>query len=211
MNFQDWTWKAVEGRIIDMAETLRRCPAIFGPRQFGSPMPEVVRQHDEAYGYNAASYRRRPEGAALDRMEEVWSWINGMLDTADRLLVYGWSAVKVRKGLSIGRFAEENGTYERMLRREIKRCCQVIANNLNRNCQPRLNNDDCSVSENQSDIASTTVSSESCAPEPRHWIAPDAKPQIDPALASKRTIDHRAIRARHSDRNRGLRSGRGGQ
>ena len=38
--FEDWTAKAVEHRIIEAAETLALCPRALGPKAFGNAMPE---------------------------------------------------------------------------------------------------------------------------------------------------------------------------
>lgn len=193
MNFTDWTAKAVEIRILEMADTLRISPATRGPKAYGNAMPEAVRRYDDAYGFHTARYRETASAASLGRMEQVWNWINALPEEVDRKLIYAWSWVKVRKGMKLSAFAAENELTDRTLRREISRICQLIANNLNRSMQVRLNNADCGLSENQPDIASTTVTSEKCV---THWMAPDAKPQIDPAFAAKRVLDHRAIRVR---------------
>lgn len=195
MKYEAWTWKAVEARILEMADTLRISPAVRGPKQFGSAMPEPVRRHDDAYGYQTARYRESASAASLSRMHEVWHWINALPIEADRKLIYAWSWVKVRRGMKISRFAAENDMNDRMLRREIVRVCQQIANNLNQIMLVRLNNQDCELSENQQEHTSTTVSSEKCA---THWIASDGKPHVDPALAKSRVIKPRDIRARPS-------------
>jgi hypothetical protein len=193
MKYEAWTWKAVEARVLEMADTLRISPAVRGPKMFGSAMPEPVRRYEESYGHQAARYRETASAGSLSRMSQCWSWINALSDEADRKLIYAWSWVKVRKGMKVSRFAAENDMNDRMLRREITRICQQIANNLNQIVLVRLNSDDCSLSENQPEHTSTTVSSEKCA---THWIAPDGKPQIDPALASTRVLNPRDIRAR---------------
>lgn len=204
MNYEAWTWKAIEIRIIEMADTLRVLPADRGPKQFGSAMPEVVRRHDEAYGFDAARYRESASAAELGRMEECFGWINSYLDEAGRKLIYAWSWVKVRKGMKIHAFAAQNDMNDRMLRRQIQHYCQIIANGLNRIMLTRLNSEDCGLSENEGESDQSDVTSKKCERSAPHWMAPDAKPQIDPALAQTRVINHRDIRARHSDRNRSL-------
>ncbi|AVA22482.1 DUF6362 family protein [Rhizobium sp. NXC24] len=201
MNFVDWTAKAVEARILEMADTLRISPSVRGPKMFGNAMPESVRRYDESYGVQPARYRENASAASLGRMEQVWNWINALPSEADRKLIYAWSWVKVRRGMTISAFAVENDLNDRTLRRQIDRICQRIADNLNRIMLVRLNNADCLLSENQPDIASQTVTSEICV---THWRASDAKPQIDPALAKSRVIKPRDIRARHSAQNRSL-------
>ncbi|MCD2183319.1 DUF6362 family protein [Rhizobium sp. GN54] len=193
MNFTDWTAKAVEDRILEMADTLRMSPAVKGPQAFGSSLPEAVQRHSEAYGSVVARYRETASAGALGRMEQVWSWVNALPSEADRKLIYAWSWVKVRKGMKIAAFAAENDLNERTLRRSVTAICQRIADRLNQECQIRLLTPDCLVSEIQPDIASTTVTSGNCVTA---WRASDARPQVDPALASLRVIEPRRARAR---------------
>lgn len=195
MNFTDWSAKSIETRILEMADTLRVCPAVRGPKAFGSNMPETVKRYDESYGFDVARYKETASAAALSRMDDVFTWINALPLQEDRKLIYAWSWVKVRKGMKISAFAAENELNDRTLRRQIDRICQHIANNLNRITLVRLNNPDCIVSEIQPDIAPQTVSSGS-RDQIRHWREADARPQIDPALATRRVLDNRAIRAR---------------
>jgi len=176
MNYEAWTWKAIEGRIIEMADTLRMTPAVSGPANFVSLMPEVVREQQESYGYSTAGYSHRASPGALDRMVEVWEWVNTYLDEADRKIIYAWSWVKVRKGMRIGRFAYENELDDRNLRRKIKKCCQQIANNLNRIMFVRLNSEDCGVSENEGESDQSDVSPKKCA---THWMESDARPILN--------------------------------
>ncbi|MBB2832358.1 UNVERIFIED_ORG: hypothetical protein GGD51_002487 [Rhizobium esperanzae] len=67
----------------------------------------------------------------FDAPEECFGWINSHLDEASRKPVHAWSWVKVRKGIKIAAFATGNGMNDRLLRRQIQHCRQVIANNLN--------------------------------------------------------------------------------
>lgn len=199
--FQDWTDEQVKARIIEAAETLLATPASLGPRMAGGAMGDVVREIGESYGYGVATCRRMVAPGALSRMEEVWTWINTYLGETERKLVYDYSFIKTRKGLYLERYLERNDIVRRTFERKIKRCCQTIASSLNRKHLVRLDIRIDRVSQNHVEDTSTTVSSEKCA---THWIAPDAKPQIDPALANTRVINHRDIRARHSDKNRSL-------
>lgn len=199
--FQDWTDEQVKARILEAAETLLATPSSLGPRMAGGAMGDVVREIGESYGYSTATYRRILAPGALSRMEEVWVWINTYLGEVDRKLIYDYSFIKTRKGIYLERYLERNDMVRRTFERKIKRCCQTIASSLNRKHLVRLDIRIDSVSQNHVEDTSTTVSSEKCA---THWIAPDAKPQIDPALANTRVINHRDIRARHSDRNRSL-------
>lgn len=71
MKFQDWTAKAVEVRILEMADTLRVSPAVRGPQAYGNNMPDPVRRHDESYGHislpDIEKARRRPPLAGWSR------------------------------------------------------------------------------------------------------------------------------------------------
>lgn len=204
MKYEAWTAPAIRDRILEAAMTIRRLPKVMGPKMYGNALPEPVRRYDDAYGYSEASTKKRASGVAISRMEKTFEWINAYLCEDDRKLVYGWSAVKVRKGMSIAKFAEENKSYERMMRREILRCCQIIANELNRLFEIRLDKQDCRLSENAAQREPTTVSSKNRVHGITHWSDADAKPQIDTGLPEKRLLEPRAIRARHSDRNRSL-------
>ncbi|WP_353652375.1 hypothetical protein [Sinorhizobium sp. RAC02] len=190
MTFTDWTAKAVEDRILEMADTLRKVPAVRGPKVYGSAMPEPVRRFGDAYGSGTARYRETASAGELGRMEKCFEWINALPSQSDREFLYAWSWVKVRTGLTIGAFAKKNDMSESTLRRAVKTICQRIADRLNQNRQIRLVAPDCAVTENERFIASTTVTSEKCATD---WRASDARPQIDPALPKSRVLDPRKI------------------
>lgn len=201
MAFREWTFETIRARIVEMAETLRKLPAVNGPSIKSNNMPEIVRRYDEAYGFETARARIRATGAEIARMEECFGWINTYLGEADRKLIYDYGFIKTRKGLYLERYLERNDLVRRTFERKIQRACQTIASALNRKHLVRLDIRLDGVSQNSVEDTPTTVSSEKCA---THWIAPDAKPQVDPALASVRVLDPRKIRARHSDRNRSL-------
>jgi hypothetical protein len=202
MKYEAWSSKAVEGRIIEMADTLRLLPRDKGPQAYGNAMPEIVRRYDQSYGHSVATSRKTASAASLARMEQVWGWVNDHLCEADRKLIYAWSWVKVRKGLKISAFAEENDMNDRFLRREIVRVCQQVANNLNRISTVRLNSEDCAMSENEDYRNQSTVTSNNCGTIRQAGIAfgrtEDATPILnfdDPELAS-RIADGNAKRAR---------------
>lgn len=158
MKFTAWTSKDVEDRIIEAAETLMLCPRDTGPKAFGSAMPEPVRSRDE-YGYGSAWYKRRPSGAALSRMTEVWGWINAHPVESERQLLYSWAAVKARKGRTVADFALERGMKSRTLRWAISAICQRIANDLNQKYSIWLTERIDPVAETEAETASSTVAS----------------------------------------------------
>jgi hypothetical protein len=190
MTYEAWTARAVEDRVIEAAETLMLLPHVKGPQAYGSAMPQVIRDW-QAYGSEKSGYKRRPSRGAIDRMPEVWEWINALPSQADRVLLYAWAWVKVRSGRKIADFASREGMNVRTLRRAITSICQQIANNLNRMHIVRLNDLVDAVSEITAETDPETVSSVKYA---SHWRAPDAKPQhlrdqldpIDRAPALKR-------------------------
>lgn len=199
--FADWTYDQVKARVVEMADTLRKLPALNGPRMFGNNMPDVVRRYDESYGFEPSRSFVRATAGEIARMEEAYGWINSYLGEEQRKLVYDYGFIKTRKGMYLDRYLERNDMVRRTFERKIQRACQTIASELNRKHLVRLDIRLDGVSQNSVEDTSSTVSSEKCA---THWIAPDAKPQVDPALAPVRVLDPRNIRARHSDQNRSL-------
>lgn len=179
--FRAWTAKAVEHRVLEAAETLMLCPRANGPRQFGSSMPEPLRDQRDAYAMQTVRYRRRPDAAAIDRMEECWDWINAMADEQDRQLLYDWAKTKCARGRSLKGLAKRRQCNGRTLRRAITRICLAVANDLNRAHKPNLGAE--AVAENVGGTEPKSV--EHCAP---YWRAPDAKAGIDPSLSKTRLL-----------------------
>ena len=202
--FTDWTYEQVRDRIVEAAETLVASPAALGPRMSQGAFSEMVAAVIATEYDRAPSYRRMPSAGALSRMEVTWSWINTYLGEEDRKLVYDYGFIKSRKGMFLEQYLSRNEMVRRTFERKINRCCQTIASALNRKHLVRLDNPLDVVSQNHVEEQSSTVSSGKRVQKENHWIAPDGKPQIDPDLPSERTLDHRAIRARHSDKNRSL-------
>ncbi|WP_157632728.1 DUF6362 family protein [Hoeflea sp. 108] len=185
MNYEAWTAKAVEERVLEAAETLMLMPNAPGPREFGNSMPPVV----EDGRSEPSRYKARPSRAAIDRMPQTWEWINALPKQADRVLLYAWAWVKTRRGRSINDFASGEGMNVRTLRRAVTRICQLIANDLNRMQLVRLNSAVDLVSENQAELHPEQISSVSYA---NHWRAADAKPRHLPELLDQRAPVKRA-------------------
>lgn len=122
MNYTAWTARAVEDRVIEAAETLMLLPNVKGPQAYGSAMPQIVRDW-QAYGSEKSGYKRRPSRDAIDRMPEVWEWINALPKQDDRVLLYSWAWVKVRSGSKIQHFASSEGMNVRTLRCAITSMC----------------------------------------------------------------------------------------
>lgn len=202
--FQDWTMEQVRERIVEAAETLRASPGALGPRMAGGAFSEMVAAHLATEYSNAPSFRRVISASALSRMESTWEWINTYLDEADRKLVYDYGFIKSRKGMYLEQYLSRNDMVRRTFERKINKCCQTIASALNRKHLVRLDIRLDGVSQNEVEDTSTTVTSKKRVQRPSHWRAEDAKPHIDPDLPPTRSLDHREIRARHSDRNRSL-------
>lgn len=204
MNFNDWKPKAVELRLIEAMETHLALPMVHGPRAYGNSMPEIVRERWKDAAPSRTKYRKRLSPDAISRMEECWTWTSTMLSAGDREFIDEWARLKVTKGRRLNEMSGESGAIAKEINRRKHRVCSVIANVLNRNHQVRLNSGDCDVSETEADIDITTVSSETRDPSVNHWIATGARPHLDPGLPRERLLDHRAIRARHSNQNRSL-------
>lgn len=176
-SYDVWTYDQVRAQIIEAADTLMMGEPDRGPGYAGM-VGEVVRDAADAYGYGTFSFRRIPSPGALTRMEEAWAWINTYLDEPDRKLIYEYGYLKTRKGLTIRRWCEKNGWEERMFERAVRRCCQQIADELNRKHAIRLTMAVDGVSGNQSEERSSEVASDNRAPARRlpYHRADDAKP-----------------------------------
>ncbi|TPM89848.1 DUF6362 family protein [Mesorhizobium sp. B2-1-3A] len=188
MSYSAWTPKAVEHRLLEAAETLMLLPNVRGPKSYGSAMPAPVREW-EAYGSEPSRYKSRPSREAIDRMPETWTWINSLPEQADRVLIYAWAWVKVRRGRSINDFASREGMNNRTLRRQITQVCQQIADDLNRKHMVRLTVVVDVVSEITAEVDPEQISSVTYA---NHWRAEDAKPRHLPELLDQRAPATRA-------------------
>lgn len=139
-------------------------------------MPETVKRDDEP---TPMRVKETASPGAMDRMEEVWVWVNSYLEEADRRFLYAWSWVKVRKGMKISAFARENDVCERTLRRRIISLCHIISEQLNIVRSPMLDSGDLRVSENEGESDQSTVTGQKRATT-LHWLDMGAKPTYDP-------------------------------
>lgn len=163
VTYQAWTYDAVRARIVEAAETLLMSPAALGPRMMGS-MSELFDEYLDDYRRGEPTrIKRVPAPGALSRMEETWTWINTWLSEKDRKLVYDYGFITTRKGLTLAKWCDRNGWVKRTFERAVNRCCQQIADNLNRNHATRLTTPVDDVSQNQSERVSTEVASDSRA------------------------------------------------
>lgn len=179
--FQAWTAKAVELRLLEAAETLMLCPNADGPKAFGSSMPEPVHLQIDAYASNTSRFRRKPDAAAIDRMEECWVWINSLPQPESRRLVYEWARTKCNSRRSLKQLAMRDGFTDRTLRREILRICHAIAERLNVSHTPNMADMDMA--------GSIPVANETCnVGYQHHWRAANARPLIDPKQKKSRIV-----------------------
>lgn len=161
--YQAWTYADVRARVIEAAETLMMSPAALGPRMLGS-MSEMFSEYLDDYRRGEPTrIKRVPAAGALSRMEETWTWINAWLNEKDRKLVYDYGFIASRKGHTLAKWCERNGWIKRTFERAVNRCCQRIADNLNRKHAIRLTMPVDPVSQNQSEHASTEVASDNRA------------------------------------------------
>lgn len=181
--FIQWIPKDVEERVIEAAETLMLSPNVLGPGRYGSSMPEHVRSLDESYNYNHARYRRQPQPDAIDRMEKTWEWINA-LPEHDRKLIYSWSYFKVRKGFKVTELIASMDYPRSVFYRELQRIFADIAENLNKSYTVQL-----TLGQNDPILPPNHIKSpQSVQRDGNAWMAPGAKPRVDPELPKKRTI-----------------------
>ncbi|MEX3008344.1 DUF6362 family protein [Hoeflea sp. TYP-13] len=187
MTYQAWTPKEVEYRILEAAETLMLCPPVRGPQAYGNAMPEPVRRMFQDAAPARARYRRKPAPDALDRMEEVWTWINALPDEENRKLIYAWSWFKVRRGVTVRQFGVGMGITTRTLRRKIERICSAIADDLNKKHSVQL-----TMAENEPRIrANHLTSKKSVKRKDNAWMSSGAKPRVDPAMPRRRLLKNR--------------------
>ncbi|MBW8637052.1 hypothetical protein K1W69_07615 [Hoeflea sp. WL0058] len=180
--FQAWTTKAVENRVIEAAETLMLCPRAHGPADIRNSMPDTILEQHAAYGASRPRYRRTPTPGALDRMEKCWEWINALPDQAERELLYEWARIKCGKGCTLATLAKINGYTERGLRRKITHICAEISLRLN-----------------AAHVANTELASKQWAEDRtpvrlnehkrlNHWMQENAKPAVDAELPKRRSV-----------------------
>lgn len=81
-----WNPDLVERMLLEAAETLRRLP-LEKPRGYFSAMPTPVRNIHEAYGWEAARLRPPPpSAAAIDRLDQVLSWMGWLSEDQVRVV-----------------------------------------------------------------------------------------------------------------------------
>tara|TARA_R110002126_G_scaffold291784_1_gene458092 strand:- start:18978 stop:19646 length:669 start_codon:yes stop_codon:yes gene_type:complete len=189
-DFEEWTAKAVEYRVIEATETLMLCPKVTGPRAFGSSMPEPQRRHQDGDVAVPLRYRRLPNAGAIDQMEECWTWINALDTAEDRRLLYSWARVKCAHGRSLRLFAVQNCMNSRTLRREISRLCQEIARRLN---AAHISRKEASVTCDPDRICIDRSGNADLPPVSKasyetHWRAKNARPTVNTELPDIRHI-----------------------
>ena len=82
-----WTPLLVEERMVEAAEVLSRLPETRLRGYFGT-WPPVVREFRESFGWHETQLRRpRPSPAAIDRMDEAFTWLP-WLDPIDARIVW---------------------------------------------------------------------------------------------------------------------------
>lgn len=176
-----WTAKGIEMRLLEAAETLMLCPHVNGPKAFGSSMPDPLRLAIDAYASNTRRFHRKPDAAAIDRMEECWMWINELPEPESRRFIYDWTRTKCSNRRSLKTFAVRNGLTQRTLRRAVSRICGAIAERLNEAHAPNLADVD--------RVDGRQVPKERCdLSYQHHWRAANARPQIDPQLKKSRLV-----------------------
>lgn len=187
MTYEVWTAQTVRDRVVEAADTLLMSPAALGPRMEGS-MGVFSEYIDDYRRGEPTRLKRIPAPGALTRMEETWTWINGFLDERDRKLLYDYGFLKTRKGMYLATYLERNGIVRRTFERQVLRCCQIIADNLNRKHAVRLTVPLDGVSQNAPESDPTTVSSVTHAKWKR---AADAKPRHLPDHPDHRNLVRR--------------------
>lgn len=177
VSYSTWDYADVRARVIEAADTLMMGEPDRGPG-FAGLMGDVVQAYNDAYGAAAATFKRIPSPGAIARMEETWVWINTWLVEDDRRICYEYGFLMVRRGLTIQGWCERNGWIKRTFERAVNRCCQRIADRLNRKYAVRLTADVDAMSQITEKVASFQVVSDNRAPVKRkdYHRADDATP-----------------------------------
>ncbi len=85
---EKWTASAVEERLDEAVDTLKRVPAPDIQRRI-TRWPEFIRDSREAYGYAEIRIRRAPAAPdAISRMDETLAWLRWLPRDAQRV---SWS------------------------------------------------------------------------------------------------------------------------
>ena len=97
-----WTESAVEERVIEAVDTLKRVPAPDIQRHV-TLWPGYVHDSREAYGYAAFRAPRAPAAPdAISRLDETLGWLRWLPRDAQRIL---WSRANGLSWRNIARFA----------------------------------------------------------------------------------------------------------
>jgi len=129
-----WTAEAVEARLEEAADTLRRLRMSgVWPAQHRSSWPDVVQDFWEAYGggdfleYHDEPMRPPPpSSSAIDRMDEAMTWFAYLDDPLDRRVVWAKAF-----GAGDRRVAAMIGQSRWTVRRRYKRAINMIVEALN--------------------------------------------------------------------------------
>lgn len=182
--YNEWTGKAVEKRLLEAAETLALCPRAMGPRAFGNTMPHPLRRQAEVYASKKSHVRCRPSAANIGRMEECWTWVNALDDVCERRLLYLWARARTGLGRPLLAIAMKEGISTRTLRRKVTSICNRIATRLNERQ---------TVSSTPEPVptlsAGTARQPANVRPKTgTHWRSSGARPSIDLSQPKTRTI-----------------------
>ncbi len=120
-----WTAEAVEARLEEAADTLRRLPPGRRRPQLTS-WPDTVRDPGEAYGYERTTVRPGPPPpGAISRLDEVLGWL-APVDPADRRIL--WARAR---GSSWRRIEDEEGRSAPTLRKAWRQALARLARRAN--------------------------------------------------------------------------------
>ena len=94
---RNWTMEAVEARLIEAVDTLKRIPVPDIQRTV-TRWPDVVRDSREAYGYAAVGFRPAPAAPdAIARLDRTLEWLRWLPRDAQRIAWARASGVSWRR------------------------------------------------------------------------------------------------------------------
>ncbi len=184
MTGQNWTSKDVEYLIIEAAQTLSRCESVLAP--IGAK-PSLWREYADGYGKERTKIRLTASSSALSRMEAAWSLINALDSEKIRKALYGWAQAKA-SSRSITKVADREGVPRSTIYRRVAVGCSQIADNLNKKHVLAL-----TALQNRSISGINSLHSKNYAKRrtrrnPRHWMAPGAKPVVTAEIRQQRAL-----------------------
>ena len=129
-----WDAAAVEARLIDCAETIKRVRMRgVWPAMYGSSWPDIIQEFWDAFGWHDVEIAPAPPtAAAITRMDETMIWFLYIKQPRDRRIAWAKAF-----GVSDGKIARIIGQSRWTVRRRYKAALEAIIRVINDGPVPR--------------------------------------------------------------------------